>query len=130
MSPHPVAWSLIEPRPAWSGNWTSDGFVAYAWAEKGGGRYLVVVNYAGNQGQCRLPLPFSEFRGKQVRLTDAMGTEQYNRDGDDLVDSGLYIDHSPWRFNVFQLQADSHPNASPRLLRSRFGGSSSIVGGG
>ena len=100
------AWSLIEPQPAWSGNWTSDGFVAYAWAEKGGGRYLVVVNYAGNQGQCRLPLPFSEFRGKQVRLTDAMGTEQYNRDGDDLVDSGLYIDHSPWRFNVFQLQAD------------------------
>jgi len=99
------AWSLIEPQPAWSGNWTSDGFVAYAWAEKGGGRYLVVVNYAGNQGQCRLPLPFSEFRGKQVRLTDAMGTEQYNRDGDDLVDSGLYIDHSPWRFNVFKLDA-------------------------
>jgi hypothetical protein len=99
-------WSLIEPQPAWSGNWTSDGFVAYAWAEKGGSRYLVVVNYAGTQGQCRLPLPFSEFRGKQVRLIDAMGTEQYNRDGGDLVDNGLYIDHSPWRCNVFELQAN------------------------
>jgi hypothetical protein len=49
------AWSLIEPQPAWPGNWTSDGFVACAWAEKGDRRYLVVVNYAGNQGQCRLP---------------------------------------------------------------------------
>jgi glycosidase len=100
------AWSLIEPQPAWTGNWTSDDFVAYAWAERRGGRYIVVVNYARHQGQCRLPLPFPEFRGKQVRLTDAMGTERYNRDGDDLVDNGLYIDHSPWRFNVFNLQAD------------------------
>jgi hypothetical protein len=49
---------------------------------------------------------FSEFRGRQVRLTDAIGTEQYNRDGGDLVDNGLYIDHGPWRFNVFKLQAD------------------------
>jgi glycosidase len=100
------AWSLIDPRPAWSGNWTSDGFVAYSWAGEDGSRYLVVVNYAGNQGQCRLPLPFSEFRGKQVRLSDAVGPEIYDRDGSDLVDSGLYIDHTPWHFNVFALRAN------------------------
>jgi hypothetical protein len=103
---HDGAWSLIEPQPAWHGNWTSDGFVAYGWAETGGGRYLVVVNYAGDQGQCRLPLPFPEFRGARVRLTDAMGTQQYDRDGGDLFDNGLYIDHSSWRFNVFKLEAD------------------------
>jgi hypothetical protein len=83
-----------------------DGFVAFAWAGEHGGRHLVVVNYAGNQGQCRLPLPFPELRGKQVRLTDLMGTEVYDRDGSDLVDTGLYIDHAPWHFNVFELQAN------------------------
>jgi hypothetical protein len=75
------AWSLIDPRPAWSGNWTSDDFVAYAWAGEDDSRYLVVVNFARNQGQCRLPLPFPEFRGKQIRLSDAMGAEVYDRDG-------------------------------------------------
>jgi len=67
------AWSQIQPQPAWAGNWTSDDFVAYGWAGEDGSRYLVVLNYAGNQGQCRLPLSFPEIRGKQVRLTDVMG---------------------------------------------------------
>ena len=100
------SWSLIEPQPAWSGNWTADGFVAFAWAGTAGGRNLVIVNYAGNRGQCRLRLPFPEFRGTQVRLTDVMGTEVYDRDGSELVDTGLYIDHAPWHLNVFELQAD------------------------
>jgi glycosidase len=100
------AWSQIQPQPAWAGNWTSDGFVAYAWAGEYGSRHVVVVNYAGNQGQCRLPLPFPEFRGRPVHLTDGTGTEVYNRDRTDLVDNGLFIDHSPWHFNVFELQVD------------------------
>jgi glycosidase len=99
------AWSQIQPQPAWSDNWTSDGFVAYTWAGEDGSRYLVAVNYAGNQAQCRLPLPFPELRGKQVHLTDVMATEVYDRDGSELVDHGLYIDHAPWHFNVFELRA-------------------------
>ena len=99
------AWSQIQPLPAWSGNWTSGGFVAYAWAGEDGSRHVVVVNYAGNQAQCQLPVPFPEFRGKQVRLTDLMGTEVYDRDGTDVLDNGLYIDHAPWHFNVFELRA-------------------------
>jgi glycosidase len=99
------AWSQIQPQPAWSGNWTSDGFITYAWTAEDRSRYLVVVNYAGNQGQCRLPLPFPEFCGKPVRLTDVMGTETYDRDGSEIVDPGLYIDHRPWHYNVFELRA-------------------------
>jgi hypothetical protein len=38
-------------------------------------------------------------------LTDVMGTEVYDRDGSELADAGLYIDHGPWHFNVFELQA-------------------------
>ncbi len=97
-------WSQIEPQSAWSGNWTSEGFVAYAWVGEDGSRHVVVVNYAGNQGQCRLRLPFPELHGRQVRLTDVLGTEVYDRDGSELDDTGLYIDHAPWHYNVFALQ--------------------------
>jgi hypothetical protein len=98
------AWSQIQPLPAWPGNWTSEGFVAYSWTAEDGGRHVVVVNYAGNQGQCRLPLPFPDFHGKQVRLTDVMGTEVYDRDGSELAGLGLFIDHAPWHFNVFAVE--------------------------
>jgi glycosidase len=100
------SWSQIQPSPAWSGNWTHDGFVAYAWTGADGDRYVIVINYAGNQGQCRLPLPFLELRGREVRLADVMGTEVYQRDGGELIDPGLYIDHLPWHFNVFALRAN------------------------
>ena len=96
-------WSQIDPQPAWPGNGSAGNFVAYAWAG-GSGRYIVVVNYAGSQGQCRLRLPFSDLSGKQLRLTDLMGTEIYDRAGSDLVANGLYIDHAPWHRNVFELR--------------------------
>ena len=98
------AWSPIEPQRAWPDNWTSDGFVAYAWAGADGSRYVVVVNYAANQGQCRLRLSFPEFRGKRIRLADMMGTDVYDRDGIDLVDNGLFIDHRSWHYNVFSIE--------------------------
>jgi len=100
------AWSLIEPQPAWHGNWSCEGFIASAWSGAEGGRVIIVVNYAAGQGQCRLRLPFGELRGKQVRLTDLMGTELYDRDGSDVVDNGLFIDLAPWRFNVFELRSN------------------------
>jgi glycosidase len=96
-------WSQIEPQPAWSGNWTSDNFIAYAWTGKDGSRHVVVVNYAATQGQCRLPLPLPELSGRQVRLTDLLGSEIYDRDGSEMVGTGLYIEHKSWYYNVFAL---------------------------
>jgi glycosidase len=102
-APREGAWSQIFPQAAWPGNWTADGFVAYAWTSGAESRLLVVVNYADNQGQCRLFLPFPELRGRQARLTDLIGTEVYDRNGTDLVENGLFIDHAPWHCNVFEL---------------------------
>ncbi len=98
-------WAQMQPQPAWAGNGTSDDFVSYAWVGGKEIRHLVVVNYSDHQGQCRLALPFPEFRGRQMRLTDLMGTEAYDRDGSELVDHGLYIDHAAWHYNVFELRA-------------------------
>ena len=100
------AWSLISPRPAWAGNATSQDFIAYAWrTADDGGRVVVVVNYSDHQAQCRLQLPFSGLAGRRFRLTDMMGSEVYMRDGNELIDPGLFIDLGAWRCNVFRLDA-------------------------
>ena len=67
-------WQLLECAPAWDGNWTWDCFLAFAWQGAGGERLLVAVNYAPNQSQCYVRLPFADLGRPQWRLQDLMGT--------------------------------------------------------
>jgi hypothetical protein len=97
-------WRLLECVPAWEGNWTWDRFLAFAWHLHGGERLLVAVNYAGNQGQCYVRLPFDDLGNARWRLTDLMGDATYDRDGDDLQSRGLYLDVPPWHASVFSLE--------------------------
>ena len=97
-------WQLAECAPAWEGNWTSDCFVAFAWQGPGSDRLLVAVNYAPNQSQCYVRLPFMDLVGSQWRLKDQMSCASYERDGNDLQSHGLFLDMSPWGAGVFWLQ--------------------------
>ena len=65
----------------------------------------MVVNYAGNQSQCSLCLPFPELGGRTVRLKDLVGPASYDRDGSDLLSRGLYLDLAPWGYHVFEVTA-------------------------
>lgn len=96
-------WSLVAPDPAWPGNPTSENFIAFAWRGADGGAYLAVVNYSPWQGQCRLRLPFVGPADAGVRLVDLLGSETFERAGDELRDPGLYIDLPAWRYNLFRL---------------------------
>jgi hypothetical protein len=97
------AWSSIAPEPAWNGNASADAFVAYAWHAPGIAPYLIAVNYSDHRAQCRLRLPLGGLAGTRVRLTDEMGSEVYERDGNEMIDPGLYVDLEAWRYNVFRL---------------------------
>ncbi|WP_337287761.1 alpha-amylase family glycosyl hydrolase [Candidatus Methylomirabilis sp.] len=96
-------WRLLDCAPAWDGNWTSDCFIAWIWEAKDGRRRLVAVNYAGNQSQCYIRLPFPDLTGRPVRLKDLMGPADYDRDGGDLASRGLYLDLPPWGYHVFEV---------------------------
>src|SRR5512137_2745324 len=100
-------WQLLESRPAWDGNWTWDRFIAFAWEGPENRRLLVVVNYAGNQGQCYVSLAFNDLFGRRVRLQDRMSSAVYERNGDDLLLPGLYLDMPPWGYHVFDVTAIS-----------------------
>jgi hypothetical protein len=96
-------WKLLEARAAWEGNWTWDCFIAFAWHNEGIPAVLVVVNYAPQQSQCSVRLPFGALRGAKVQLSDLMGSERYERNGDDLETHGLFVDLPGWGFNVFEV---------------------------
>ena len=96
-------WRLLECAPAWEGNGTWDGFMAWSWHGGDSQRLLIAVNYAGHQGQCYVRLPFDELRGRSVRLQDRMSSAAYDRSGDDLLVRGLYLDLPGWGSHVFDV---------------------------
>jgi glycosidase len=104
---HPVVrdgqWQLLDCVPAWDGNWTWDCFVAFAWQGPGGEHLLVAVNYAPNQSQCYVRLPFMDLGKGQWRLEDMIGDVTYDREGNDLQARGLYLDEPPWQAHTFLL---------------------------
>ena len=96
-------WQLLECVPAWDGNWTSDCFVAFAWQSTDAERLLVVVNYAPNQSQCHVRLPFADLGNSQWRLADLLSEAHYDWNGNDLEARGLFVDMAPWQAQVFSL---------------------------
>jgi hypothetical protein len=96
-------WQPLECIPAWEGNWTSDCFIAWSWQAEDGQRRIVAVNYAGNQSQCYVRIPFPDLGGRTVQLADLMGSARYERDGTDIASRGLYLDLPAWGYHVFEL---------------------------
>ncbi|MCS6925976.1 MAG: alpha-amylase family glycosyl hydrolase [Candidatus Binatia bacterium] len=97
-------WQLLPCRPAWDGNWTWDCFLAAAWQGPQHHRLLVAVNYASHRSQCYVQLPFQDMGGAWWQLQDMMGTASYDREGDDLLARGLYLDLPAWGYHVFDLR--------------------------
>ncbi len=95
------AWRLLDCDAAWDGNWTWDCCIAWCWQDRSGQRTLIAVNYAGNQSQCYIRLPWSDLAGCAVRLKDLVGPAGYERDGSKLISPGLYLDLPPWSRHVF-----------------------------
>jgi len=61
------------------------------------------VNYAPNQSQCYVRLPFADLGNGHWRLEDLIGDTTYDREGNELQARGLYLDEPPWRAHVFSL---------------------------
>jgi hypothetical protein len=64
---------------------------------------LVAVNYSANQGQCYVKLPFTDLRDQKWGLKDLLGDAEYEREGNDLHERGLYLDEPAWRVLVFSI---------------------------
>ena len=101
---HPVyrqgEWRLRECTPAWSLNATHRNLIAYTWRD-GDERRLVVVNYSDAPAQGRVILPDFELNGRTWTLYDTLHLYEYQRDGSEIADNGLYVDLPPWHAHIF-----------------------------
>jgi glycosidase len=97
-------WQSLSCQQAWDGNESRDSFVAHYWRGTGCERMLIAVNYAPHPSQCYIKLPFSEIKQCSVLLKDSLSPACYVRDGDALLERGLYLDLPPWSYHVFDLE--------------------------
>jgi hypothetical protein len=68
------------------------------------------VNYAPNQSQCYVRLPFADLGNGLWRLHDLIGDVVYHRDGNDLLRRGWYLDEPPWRCRAFAIAEVGDPS--------------------
>jgi hypothetical protein len=94
-------WRLCE-RSGWPDNQSYLNILCWCWV-KDEERYLIVVNFSEGTAQARVRVPWDELRGKTWRLNDVLTGEIYDRSGDEMWDSDLYIDLGPWSFHCFSL---------------------------
>jgi len=95
-------WRLCE-RSGWSDNNRFLNLLAWCWV-KDDERYLIIINFRQEAAQARVRVPWDELRGKQWRLNDVLSGQTYDRSGDEMRDSGLYVDLGPWQCNLFQVR--------------------------
>lgn len=101
-------WQLLDPG-GWPDNQSCRSLLAWAWsgaeggadsgadsgADGGADRHVVVVNLWQAPAQGRIPLPWPDLRDRSWRLTDLESGEDFERDGAELADPGLFVDMGP-----------------------------------
>jgi glycosidase len=95
-------WSLLNCIPAWEGNDSWNSFLVFFWEGKDKSRALVIVNYSSYSGQCYVYLPFSE-TSHNIRFIDLLSPALYERDGNELLTKGFYLDMHAWGYHIFEV---------------------------
>lgn len=94
----------VEPRAAWPGDDTHEVILARLWIGANGVFRLVVVNLADSASRAYLPLAVPALARRHVVLEDLIGPARYERDGDELLAKGLYVDLPAHGCHVFRFE--------------------------
>jgi len=92
-------WSLCEPE-GWPDNASFQNLLTWAW-QKDPERCLIAVNFSDHPIQARVRFPWADIGGGTWRLTEAFSGAECERQGDELAQSGLYVELVPWGYRCF-----------------------------
>ncbi|AKH37991.1 MULTISPECIES: alpha-amylase family glycosyl hydrolase [Nitrosomonas] len=92
-------WELCE-RIGWPDDDSYLNVVAWCW-QKNTDRHLIVVNLSANHSKARVRLPWTDLVGYPWQLSDPLQTRVFDRSGDELQVSGLYVELAPWGYHFF-----------------------------
>jgi hypothetical protein len=101
-------WKLCE-RSGWPGNPSFQNLVAWVWVKDGvmGGvmqndRRLIAVNLSDVAVQANVRVAWKDVGGETWRLSDVLAGASYDRDGNEMLSPGLYVELAPWSYHFFQ----------------------------
>ncbi len=97
-------WQLCECS-GWPDNSNNMNLLAWCWSYKET-RHLVVVNSSENQSQARVHIPWDNLAGRTWQLSDVISSNIFQRDGDEMHQSGLYVDLLAWKFHFLSFKSD------------------------
>jgi WD40 repeat protein len=100
---HNGTWRLLPTYEAWPENLTYRNMIAHQ-SIYGSERRLVVVNLSSYPAQCYLRPEMPGLEGRAWLFKDLLGPERYTRDGDELLEKGLYLDLPPYGHQIYDFQ--------------------------
>ena len=93
-------WSLCE-RTGWPDNASFRNLIAWNWV-KDDERYLIVVNLSDVPSQAKVQVRWPNVGGGTWTLNDVVSGATYERDGDEMLSPGLYVELGPWNYHFFE----------------------------
>ncbi|MGY0022174.1 alpha-amylase [Streptomyces sp. YJ-C3] len=97
-------WQLLDCT-GWPDNDSGRDLIASCWTGPAG-RFLTVVNLSGHPAQARIRLPWTELGTDSWELTELLDNDRYGRSGQELLESGLYVDVPPWGTHLLSVVAN------------------------
>ena len=64
--------------------------------------FLIVVNLSDVPSQAKVQVRWPNIGGTSWTLNDVASGTTYERDGDEMLSPGFYVELSPWRYHFFE----------------------------
>lgn len=93
-------WELCS-RNGWADNSSFANIAAWCWRYESDCR-LVVVNLSERRSQATVRLPWRELAGRPWLLRDAFSDTAFDRQGDEMLDPGLFVDLEGWKYHLLE----------------------------
>jgi hypothetical protein len=61
-----------------------------------------MINFSDSTVQARVKIPWPDLQGQAWRLSEVFSGATYDRDGDEMLVPGLYVELGPWNCSFFQ----------------------------
>jgi len=94
-------WRFCD-RSGWADNPSHLNIMGWCW-EMGDERHLVAVNFSDTPSQAVIRMFWDDLWGRAWRLSELLSAESYERGGDEMAESGLFVSLGPWQWHFFRL---------------------------
>lgn len=96
-------WRMLDCS-GWPDNPTHRDLLAWAWHDGDRPGRVVVINFGPQPAQGRVALPWPALAGRAWRLTNLLDGRVFERGGDELTGSGLFVDLPAWGAHVLTVE--------------------------